>query len=92
MMGNNVEWYELQRVMTTRSESSFATAAIRSCGLCGNMIDGMGGPGYGSICIPCGDALRKGKLRGAVKWDDPNPAAGSSRQPPGDDGAVEERR
>jgi len=47
-----------------------ATAAIRRCGLCGGMISGMGGPGHGSVCKPCGEALKKQQLIGAVVWDD----------------------
>lgn len=31
-------------------------------------ISGMDGPGDGSICKACGDALRRGELRGAVIW------------------------
>jgi hypothetical protein len=45
------------------------TAATIVCSLCGVMIDGMGGTrGHGPICLRCGDVLKNGRLRGAVKW------------------------
>lgn len=49
------------------------TAALIICGLCGRTIDGMGGPGDGPVCIPCGDVVRSGQARGAIKWDANNP-------------------
>jgi hypothetical protein len=47
-----------------------ATAAVMFCGLCGDMIDGMGGPGP-NICDRCGDAFNAGHLKGCVRWDGP---------------------
>ena len=67
-----IKFYELGLV-TIKDEQSgfrFASAAIISCGLCGSMIDGMGGPGNGVVCIRCGDELRHGRLRSAVVWDE----------------------
>jgi len=46
------------------------TAAVWPCALCGRPIDGMGGPGDGEICVPCGDLLRSGKVRGAIIYDE----------------------
>ncbi|RYF12415.1 MAG: hypothetical protein EOO77_17440 [Oxalobacteraceae bacterium] len=48
-------------------EFRIMTAAVMDCGLCGVMIDGMGGGGT-FICMPCGDALSRGALVGCVKW------------------------
>lgn len=46
---------------------SLVTAALLQCHLCGETIDGMGGPGNaGQICKECGDDLIAGRLRGAV--------------------------
>lgn len=64
------EWYEIKRVIVQPikpGEFRIATAAVRSCDLCGKVIFGMGGPGNGVLCVSCGDALRSGKLRGTVK-------------------------
>lgn len=64
------EWYELRLVAAAEpkpGELLIASAAVRACGLCGEMIDGMGGPGHGSICVPCGQALLRGNLRGTVR-------------------------
>lgn len=74
-MGERVEYYDLDRVTIEPAkpgEFRIATAALVTCGLCARTISGMGGPGHGSICIPCGDALVRGELRGAVKWDAPS--------------------
>jgi len=63
------EWYDLKRVSQSPLDpgmSWLTTAAVRSCNLCGEAIDGMGGPGR-SICIACGDDLLAGRLRGLVK-------------------------
>lgn len=46
------------------------TAALLCCGLCGSMIDSMGGPGSGVICERCGPYLKVGALRGCVTWED----------------------
>jgi hypothetical protein len=64
-----VEWYELARVSEPPLEPGefrLATAAVFCCYLCGNTIDGMGGPGHGQVCIPCGDDLKAQRLLGAV--------------------------
>ena len=49
-------------------EFRIETAAILMCGLCGEAIDGMGGPGDGAMCERCVELLRAGRLRGCVKW------------------------
>lgn len=68
-----IEYYELRRVRIEPpqpGEFRIASAATVICGLCSRYIDGSGGPGDGPICTPCGDALKRGALRGAVKWED----------------------
>lgn len=65
-----IEFYELKRVtLPERGPDTFATAALITCGLCGDAIDGCGGPGHGQVCIRCGDVVRRGEARGAIKWD-----------------------
>jgi hypothetical protein len=67
-----VEYYELKRVTIEDSnleKMNLRSAALIVCGLCGECINGMGGPGNGSICMPCGDLVRRGAARGAIKWD-----------------------
>jgi hypothetical protein len=76
-MNDGHEYYELKRVTipaTKPGEFRMASAAVRSCGLCAKAISGSGGPGSGSICIECGDLVKKGQARGAIKWDDPSPS------------------
>lgn len=70
-----VEFFELSRVKIQPprpNEFRLKTAAVMICGLCGRMIDGMGG-GAPRMCIPCGDQFVAGKLVGCVKWDKKNP-------------------
>lgn len=66
-----LEYYELKRVTIPDprpGEMVFATAALITCGLCGTCIGGMGGPGDGPVCIPCGDLVRHGQARTAINW------------------------
>ncbi len=56
------EYYVLVKKSDKTHSGQLVTASIRSCCLCGDMIDGMGGPGWGSICVPCGDDIIEGKL------------------------------
>lgn len=68
-----IEYFDLRLVHIEPpmpGEFRLATAAVRSCGLCGRVIDGMGGLGP-SICMPCGEAFLRGALVGCVKWDEP---------------------
>ena len=68
------EYYTLQRVAITDAkpgEFRLVSAALLCCQLCNVTIDGMGGPADGDICIPCGDDLAHGRLRGAVIRDLP---------------------
>jgi len=51
------EYYELVKKSYEVHPEQLVTAAVRSCSLCNTMIDGMGGPGWGSICLPCGDDI-----------------------------------
>lgn len=68
-----IRYYQLGRLITVAppaaGEFRIATAAILSCGLCGTVIDGMGGPGDGAVCQRCGDLLKRGGCVGAVKWE-----------------------
>lgn len=66
-----IKFYELNLVTIKDDPNGFrfATAAILGCGLCGEVIDGMGGPGNGIVCIRCGDELRHGRLKTAVVWE-----------------------
>jgi hypothetical protein len=69
-----VEYYELKRVTIPDQKPgamTLRTAALITCGLCGACIDGCGGPGSGQVCVPCGDVVRRGEARGAIKWDEP---------------------
>ena|ERR1700677_2247564 len=54
-------YYEL--VKRHHTPGMIQTASIWSCALCGNAISGMGGPGNGELCVPCGEALVAGSLR-----------------------------
>lgn len=58
-------FYRLVKETIPHTPVSFMTAAIWSCQLCGEMIDGMGGPGSGEICVKCGDDI----LAGRIKYD-----------------------
>lgn len=63
-------YYELKPVEERASQpGAFLTAAVRSCGLCGETIEGMGGPGPGSVCVRCAEVVMRGEARGAIKWD-----------------------
>lgn len=71
-MSDILEYFELRRVRrepALTGEPLFVTAAVLSCSLCGEMIDGMGGPGDGAVCVRCADIVRSGKARGAIRWD-----------------------
>jgi hypothetical protein len=54
-MNMPIEYYELVRRKVHFGQ--IATAAIWGCALCGSAISGMGGPGNGEVCIPCGDKI-----------------------------------
>lgn len=67
-----LEYYRLERITIAPPKEGdfvFASAALLTCALCGICIDSMGGPGDGAVCIPCGDLMRRGEARGAIKWD-----------------------
>lgn len=60
------EYYELvKRHIDPPKPGEFriATACVWSCILCGSMIDGMGGPGDGDLCLRCGDLIKGGKVK-----------------------------
>lgn len=70
------EYYELKRITihdAKPGEFRIASAAIMDCGLCGKIISGSGGPGNGPVCIECGDVVKRGEARGAIKWDQSPP-------------------
>lgn len=50
-----MRYFELTLVDT--SKDLIATAALLHCSLCGDCISGMGGPGYGAICLECGTRI-----------------------------------
>lgn len=61
---SKTEYYELvKRVYEPEGKFLIRTQAFRFCSLCGTTIDSMGGPGWGSICIPCGDDVKAGKVK-----------------------------
>lgn len=67
----NQKYYELiERKTPPPNSGMILTAAVLSCSLCGDTIDGMGGPGNGAVCERCGDLMIHGQCRGAVKWDE----------------------
>lgn len=57
-------------VLTEANTDDFevATAAIMSCGVCGGIIDGMGGGGDREICEECAVLIRTGKLFHYIDW------------------------
>lgn len=60
--------FKLREVSAYDDTGMIATAAVMDCGLCGAVISGMGGPGNGVVCEPCGELLLQGALKGAVTW------------------------
>lgn len=65
-------YYKLERVDVPDvkpGEFRLVTAAVMPCQTCGRPIDGMGGPGE-YVCIPCGDVIKSGQARGAIKWSE----------------------
>lgn len=68
---SGVTYYRIEKAHIPEpkeGEVRFESAAFWNCALCGAVIKSTGGPGYGDICEPCGDALQAGKLVGAVVW------------------------
>lgn len=60
-----LEYYRLIKVVEEEPPEGmivFATAAVWHCSLCHEVISGMGGPGYGTLCRQCGDELIAGEL------------------------------
>jgi len=68
------DYYELTPVHTQKEGFRFASAALIVCSLCGEMIDGMGGPGHGAVCLKCAPEMIGGRIRGCVVWDEEKPA------------------
>lgn len=61
--------YEI-RPVRKRAPGSIATAALLNCSLCGKNIDGMGGPGSGQLCLPCGDEIISSRGIGATSGEE----------------------
>ena len=57
------EFWTLEPSYPDTSGFVFATAAIRSCDICGAIVDGMGGPGHGSFCNACAGDIQTGRIR-----------------------------
>lgn len=60
-----LEYYKLVKVVEEEppeGELRIATACVWLCSLCHEVIDGMGGPGYGTLCVRCGEDLIAGNL------------------------------
>lgn len=74
-MSETPDFYELSEVHVQKEGFMFATAAFINCGLCGVVIDSMGGPGHGAVCNRCAKELIFGRLRGCVIWSDEGDAA-----------------
>lgn len=64
--------YTLTLVPERDTTGQFMSAAILDCALCGEIIDGMGGPSDGSVCKRCGDLMKTGATRSAIVWEVPN--------------------
>lgn len=65
-MSNRTEYYELvkrQIEPLEPGEFRITTAAVWICALCRVVIDGMGGPGNGELCVRCGDDIKSGNFR-----------------------------
>lgn len=66
-----LEYYELRKVTIAPAkagEFSMRNAACLICSLCGDYLDGSGGPGP-VICMRCVDIVKRGEARGCIKWD-----------------------
>ncbi len=61
-----VQFFEMKLRRFNIPPGGIGTAAVLDCGLCNSTISGMGGPGEGALCEPCGRDLAAGRLRGAV--------------------------
>lgn len=70
MIYYEIERREIDETPPPRGKMRLLSAAIIDCRLCGVVIAGMGGPGDGAVCERCGDALKRGELRGAVIWEE----------------------
>ncbi|PDT15871.1 hypothetical protein CO670_15350 [Rhizobium sp. J15] len=73
-MSKAADFYELSPAYRVEP-GGFASAAIISCSLCGDTIDGMGGPGRGAVCLKCAAEMIAGRLRGCVIWENSDPAS-----------------
>ncbi|MNK73057.1 hypothetical protein D3C87_925470 [compost metagenome] len=69
-MEESPDYFELTPVHVSKEGFRLATAALLVCSLCGEMIDGMGGPGCGAVCLKCAPEMKAGRLRGCVVWEE----------------------
>lgn len=58
-----IKYYVVEPREFTPQRGRICTAAVWSCALCGEIIDGLGGPGDGEICVKCGEDIHAGRLR-----------------------------
>ena len=66
MSDQAIEYYELvlRRIEPPKEgEFRITTAAVWSCTICHEVIDGMDGPGRGTLCKSCGDKIKTGNSR-----------------------------
>ena len=61
-----IEFYELVKRQIEEpkaGEFRIATAAVWTCAMCREIIDGMGGPGNGELCLDCGEDIIAGHFK-----------------------------
>ena len=66
MSDQPIEYYELvlRRIEPPKEgEFQITTAAVWSCTICHEVIDGMDGPCRGTLCKTCGDKIKTGNAR-----------------------------
>lgn len=68
--------YRLEHVPEQDLTGQLVTAAVLDCALCGEVIDGSGGPCSGRVCQRCGELMQQGRTRGAVVWSEEEAANG----------------
>jgi hypothetical protein len=75
-VGTQAIYYRLERIEPRAPKPGdrgieIANASVGSCGLCGQIICGMGGS-PDMVCLPCGDAMQRVLLKTCViRTDEP---------------------
>lgn len=66
------KYYELRPVYPDDHIAGMrlVTAAVHHCSLCSGMIDTMGGPGHGSVCVRCAEVILSNGAIGCIIWED----------------------